>query len=55
MLPRLSGDKSGKLGEKCITLFNSKTHGGCDIQLHQYFEDVGMGDVTFAEGVSTNL
>ncbi len=48
-------DKSGKLGEIFITLFNSKTHSGCSIQLHQYFEDVGMGDVTFAKGVSTNL
>jgi hypothetical protein len=45
----------GKLGEKFIALFNSKTHSGCDIKLHQYFEDVGMGDVTFSEGVSTNL
>jgi hypothetical protein len=48
-------DKLGKLGKQFITLFNSKTHGSCDIQLHQYFEDVGMEDVTFAEGVSMNL
>jgi hypothetical protein len=48
----------GKSGELClgfISLYNSKTHEGLDIQLHQLFEDAGMGDVVFAKGVSTNL
>ena len=35
--------------------YNSKARGGLDIQLHQLFEDAGMGDVGFAEGVSTNM
>ena len=38
-----------------LSLYNSKTHGGFDIQLHQLFEDAGMGDVGFAEGVLTNM
>ncbi len=48
-------DKSGELCLDFISLYNSKTHGGLDIQLHKLFEDAGMGDVVFAEGVSTNL
>jgi hypothetical protein len=35
-----------------LSLYNSKTHGGLDIQLHRLFdEDTGMGDVGFAKGV----
>ena len=48
-------DKAGELGENFLSLYNSKTHGGLDIQLHQLFEDACMGDVGFAEGVSTNM
>ncbi len=48
-------DKAGELGENFLSLYNSKTHGGLDIQLHQLFEDADMGDVGFAEGVSTNI
>jgi len=48
-------DKAGELGENFLSLYNSKTHGGLDIQLHQLFEDAGMGDIVFAEGVSTNM
>jgi len=47
-------DKVGELGET-FSLYNSKIHGGLDIQLHQLFEDADMGDVGFAEGVSTNI
>jgi hypothetical protein len=32
-----------------------KTHDSLDIQLHQLFEDAGMGDVIFSEGVLTNM
>jgi hypothetical protein len=32
-----------------------KTHGGLDIELHQLFEDKGMGGIGFAEGVATNI
>jgi hypothetical protein len=38
-----------------MSLYNMKTHGGLDIELHQLFEDKGMGDVGFAEGVATNM
>jgi len=48
-------DKAGELGENFLSLYNSKTHSGLDIQLHQLFEDAGMGYVGFAEGVSTNM
>ncbi len=48
-------DKAGDLGKNFLSLYNSKTHGGLDIQPHQLFEDTGMGDVVFAEGVSTNM
>jgi hypothetical protein len=48
-------NKSGELCLDFISLYNSKTHGGLDIQLHQLFEDAGMGNVVFAEGVLTNL
>jgi hypothetical protein len=48
-------DKAGDLGENFLSLYNSKTHGGLDIQLHQLFKDAGMGDIVFAEGVSTNM
>ena len=47
-------DKAGELGENFLSLYNSKTHCGLDIQLHQLFKDAGMGDVVFAEGVLTN-
>ncbi len=43
------------LGEKFLSLYNMKTHGGLDIELHQLFEDKGMGDVGFVEGVATNM
>jgi hypothetical protein len=48
-------NKSRELCSDFISLYNSKTHGGLNIQLHQLFKDAGMGDVVFAEGVSTNL
>jgi hypothetical protein len=48
-------DNAGELGEKFMSLYNMKTHGGLDIELHQLFEDKGMGDVGFAEGVATNM
>jgi hypothetical protein len=48
-------NKAGELGENFLSLYNSKTHCGLDIQLHQLFEDAGMGNVVFAEGVSTNM
>ena len=48
-------DNAGELGEKFMSLYNMKTHGGLDIELHQLFEDKGMGDVGFAEGVATNI
>jgi hypothetical protein len=48
-------DKAGDLGKNFLSLYNSKIHGGLDIQLHQLFEDAGMGEVVFAEGVSTNM
>jgi len=48
-------DNEGELGEKFLSLYNMKTHGGLDIELHQLFEDKGMGDVGFAEGVATNM
>ncbi len=28
-------DKAGDLGKNFLSLYNSKTHGGLDIQLHQ--------------------
>jgi len=48
-------EKAGELGENFLSLYNSKTHGGLDIQLHQLFKDAGMGDIGFAEGVSMNM
>jgi hypothetical protein len=48
-------DKAGELGENFLSLYNSKTHGGLEIQLHQLFEDAGMGDIGFAKGVSMNM
>jgi len=48
-------DNPGELGEKFKFLYNMKTHGGLDIDLHQLFEDKGMGDVGFAKGVATNI
>jgi hypothetical protein len=54
MIENASGikrDKAGKLGENFLSLYNSKTHGSLDIQLHQLFEDADMGDVLLAEGV----
>jgi hypothetical protein len=48
-------DKSEELCSDFISLYSSKTHGGLNIQLHQLFEDAGMGNVVFAKGVSTNL
>jgi hypothetical protein len=43
------------LGENSLSLYNSKTHGGLDIQLPQLFKDAGMGDICFAKGVSMNM
>jgi hypothetical protein len=48
-------DNAGELGEKFMSLYNMKTHRGLNIELHQLFEDNGMGDVGFAEGVATNI
>jgi hypothetical protein len=48
-------DKSGDLCPDFIALFNSKPHGGFDIKLHQLFENDGMKEVVFPEGVATNL
>jgi hypothetical protein len=48
-------NKPGELCENFLTLYNSKMHGGLNIQLHQLFEDVRMGDMTFAKGISTNI
>jgi hypothetical protein len=48
-------DNAGELGEKFMSLYNMKTHGGPNIELHQLFEEEGMGDVGFAEGVATNM
>ena len=48
-------DKSGDLCPDFIALFNSKTHGGFDIKLHQLFENDGMKEAVFPEGVTTNL
>ena len=48
-------DNAGELGEKFMTLYNMKTHGGLNIELHQLFEDKGMGGVGFAKGVATNI
>ncbi len=48
-------DKAGELSKNFLSLYNSKTHCSLDIQLHQLFEDAGMGDIIFAEGVSTNM
>ena len=48
-------DKVGELGENFLSLYNSRSHGGLDIQLHQLFKDAGMGDVGFAKGVSMNM
>jgi hypothetical protein len=48
-------DKAGEFGENFLSLYNSKTHGSLDIQLHQLFEDAGMGDIVFVEGVWMNM
>ena len=48
-------NKVGELIKNFMSLYNSKTYGSLDIQLHQLFEDAGIGDVVFAEGVSTNM
>jgi hypothetical protein len=48
-------DKAGELSKDFLSLYNSKTYVGLDIQLHQLFKDAGMGDIIFAEGVSTNM
>ena len=48
-------DKQGELCKDFISLYNSKTHGGFDIKLHQLFENDGLKEVVFAEGVATNL
>ncbi len=48
-------DKAGKLNQIFLSLYNSKTQGSLDIQLHQLFKDVGMGDINFAKGVSSNM
>jgi hypothetical protein len=51
MIKNISATKQDKAGELCkifISLYNSKTHGGLNIQLHQLFDDIRMGDATFA-------
>ncbi len=48
-------DKVRKLSQNSLSLCNSKTHSDLDIQLHQLFKDADMGDLIFAEGVSTNM
>ncbi len=48
-------DKSGELCKKILSLYNSKTHGGLDIQLYQIFNKVRMGNVTFTKGILTNI
>ena len=58
MLTNASSTKSnppGALFDDFILLYNSKTHGGHDIKLRQMFENNGLGEVVFPEGVSTNL
>jgi hypothetical protein len=58
MIKNASATKREKAGELCknfVLHYNSKTHGGLDIQLHQLFDNVGMEDITFAEGVPTNI
>jgi hypothetical protein len=48
MIENASATKQDKLGELCkkvLSLYNSKTHGGLDIQLHQLFNDIRMGNV----------
>ncbi len=48
-------DKPGELCQKSLSLYNSKMHEGFDIQLHQLFDSIGMCNVTFVEGISTNI
>jgi hypothetical protein len=48
-------DQPGVLCKDFISLYNSKTHGGLDIKLCRMFENDGLGEVVFPEGVSTNL
>ncbi len=48
-------NKAGELSKTFLSLYNSRMHNSLNIQLHQLFEDAGMGDVVFAEGVSTNM
>ena len=58
MIKNASATKKDEAGDLCkdfIPLYNSKTHGGFDIKLHQLFENNGMREVVFAEGVATNL
>lgn len=58
MLTNASSSDSEQPGVLCddfISLYNSKTHGGLDIKLRQMFENDGLGEVVFPEGVSTNL
>jgi hypothetical protein len=38
-------NKVGELIKNFMSLYNSKTYGSLDIQLHQLFEDAGIGDV----------
>ncbi len=46
-------NKPGELCEKILSLYNSKIHGGLDIQLHQLFDNIRMGKVIFSERIST--
>jgi hypothetical protein len=46
-------NKVGELSKNFLSLYNSKRHGSLDNQLHQLFEDAGMGDIFFAKGVLT--
>jgi hypothetical protein len=48
-------DQPRVLCDNFISLYNSKTHGRLDIKLRQMFENNGLGEVVFPEGVSTNL
>ncbi len=48
-------NKAGELSKNFLSLYSSKRNGCLDIQLHQLFKDLGMGDFVFAEGVSTNM
>jgi hypothetical protein len=48
-------DKQGELYKKILSFYNSKMHGGLDIQVHQLFDDARTGNITFAMGILTNI